>query len=156
MKGLGDIFGSSGAVSRLGREVRIGGVIAAHWRAIFGQLASTLQYSHLKAGVLYIVAENPMWRTEIDRYKSGFLDKINLHLKRERYQVRNIVLKVGNVNGVSQPIIGDEAEFHSQQLTEDKIRKEVRRRQKLGYKLCKECGKVWDTDSVCTLCRVSY
>ncbi|MDA1353347.1 MAG: DciA family protein [bacterium] len=154
MKGLRDILGESKSVSRFGREVKIGGIIAAHWRAVFGQLASTLQYSHLKEGVVYIVAENPVWRTEIDRYKTGFLDKINLHLKRERYQVRNIVLKVGNVSGGSRPIIGDEAKTHSQQL-DDKIRKEVRRRQKLGYQLCTECGKVWDTDSVCTLCRVS-
>ena len=155
MKGLKDILGDSRSVSRFGRDVKIGGIVSSHWRSIFGQLSDTLHYSHIKSGVVYVVAENPIWSTEITRYKEGFLGKLNQCLSHQRYTIRNIVIKVGSSQTHLHKVKSSYSSQCMQSSLEDKIKQEIQRRQSLGYKLCTQCGTVWDNNSVCTLCRVS-
>ena len=153
MKRLVDIVNGLGVKDPSLKRQTIYRPIEEKWLDIFGQLAHTLRFSHVKNKVLIISTSNPTWVNEISYYEDEFLKKINAVLPDKKYHIKSlkVIIKANQVTG----------RFKKKQVTkkksgrslEENIKHKMKQREKLGYKPCIKCGIVLSLQSVCPFCK---
>ena len=123
-------------------------VLEQSWEKIFGALAQDIWFGYLKNGVLFVYSKNPAWINEIDVYKSVVLEKIKRIVG---LTISDIVVSVKKKTRSEKPIISTTQVFS--QVPQEKKRLEDKKKQRLGYELCEECGIVRGRTKRCVFCR---
>ena len=153
MKRLVDIVSGLGVKDPSLKRQTVYRPIEEKWLDIFGQLAHTLRFSHVKNKVLVISSTNPTWINEISYYEAEFLKKINQVLADKRYHIRSLKVIIQAKSVASRFKTKSEPKKKSGRTLEENIKFKMKERQKLGYKPCTKCGIVLSLQPVCRFCK---
>ena len=125
-------------------------LILSEWPNLVGDLANFLVPKSIYKNDLIIACDNSAWLSEVDYFKDNIIEKCNtmLNIKKNRVRIKGVKVKLeANLINLTVKKKVDVPEFFDQ-----KIKWNIEKKQKAGYKLCVKCQNIWDKNSICRIC----
>lgn len=150
MHSLKDLFSNDKKWARYLKDADDIKKIRKAWKQIVGELLSkVLFFGSFHGEKLFIVTKNPVWVNEIEFHKDHILSKI-------RHIFPSLTVKELALRFDPNFIADEKKEAGKNSFTvvsfEDKIKYEISKKLKLGYRLCSVCKDVYSYRKICVFC----
>ena len=147
MAHLNYILGQIKGIAKVSKNKAIERKINDQWDVIAGQMGSQLTVDFYRDGILFLIVDNPVWRSEIEFIKPILFNQLIQF-------VGGGIVKEIKVNFVvaAETAIVSEIPLESRSL-QDVVTMTNRQRIADGMRLCSLCGSVYTHGEIGVFCR---
>lgn len=155
MKGMSQILGGLPKykwINVVKRNTTIESILRKEWKTIIGRYHQELHLSHVRFSTMAILANNPLWNTQIRHFESLILDRANAAIGRQTLKKISIVFDVDAVNALTSNT--EKSSERSTKSLEELIQDENKAKRKQGMTLCSGCESVYvKNQTLCVFCQ---